>query len=92
MKHKIKMIRILKRLWKNTDIQLNIRTEQGKLGNWSPELNNANYKKAEKNSIRLGDELTRLRKKYPVSYLEILPTEDDNLSKDNEQSYYGVSI
>ena len=92
MKHKIKMIRILKRLWKNTDIQLNIRTEQGKLGNWTPELDNAEYKKTEKNSIRLGDELTRLKKKYPISYLEILPTEDDNLSKDNEQSYYGVSI
>ena len=38
------------------------------------------------------NELTRLKKKYPISYLEILPTEDDNLSKDNEQSYYGVSI
>mgnify|MGYP003306664172 CR=1 FL=1 len=41
---KRKMIRIQSRLWTNSNKLLTIRTEQSTLGNWTPELNNAEFK------------------------------------------------
>ena len=76
MRHKIKMIKILSRLWKNTNRQLQIRDDQGKIGNWNPQKNHTEFKQIEKNCKILSKELMRLKKEYPISYLEILPTSE----------------
>ena len=96
---KRKMIRIQSRLWANSDKLLTIRTEQSKLGNWTPELNNAEFKVCEKNFIRLQRKLKELKKKYPISFLEILPNavekpklpidQIEECEKENMLNYYG---
>ena len=70
---KYKMIDLHNQLKANSDRRIAIRTEQGKLGNWTPEINNQEFISLGNKTLILQSKLNKLKNANPISWLEIQP-------------------
>lgn len=68
---KYKMIDLHNQLRANSDRRIAIRTEQGKLGNWTPEINNQEFISLGNKTSILQSKLNKLKNANPISWLEI---------------------
>ena len=70
---KYKMIDLHNQLRANSDRRIAIRTEQSKLGNWTPEINNQEFISLGNKTLILQSKLNKLKNANPISWLEIQP-------------------
>tara|TARA_Y100001963_G_scaffold65688_1_gene91447 strand:- start:80 stop:343 length:264 start_codon:yes stop_codon:yes gene_type:complete len=70
---KYKMIDLVNQLKTNSDRRIAIRTEQGKFGNYTPEINNQEFISLGNETLVLQSKLDKLKNANPISWLEIQP-------------------
>ena len=70
---KYKMIDLVNQLKANSDRRITIRTEQGKFGNYTPEINNQEFITLGNETLVLQSKLDKLKNANPISWLEIQP-------------------
>jgi len=70
---KYKMIDLVNQLRTNSNRRITIRTEQGKFGNYTPEINNQEFISLGNETLVLQSKLDKLKNANPISWLEIQP-------------------
>ncbi len=70
---KYKMIDLVNQLRTNSNRRIIIRTEQGKFGNYTPEINNQEFISLGNETLVLQSKLDKLKNANPISWLEIQP-------------------